>query len=120
MRMLLKNTKEKQKGFTLVEIMIVVAILGILGVVGSTLLVHLLPNMRLRSATRDIYSALMTAKTESVRLGENVTLLFDSPNSNYTMFIDTDTDNTVDPGETVIIAKTTLPTSVSFDPDYRR
>lgn len=127
MRTLVMSTKTGQKGFTLVEIMIVVSILAILVTFGTIELLNYLPRMRLRSASRDIYSAMMQAKTEAIRRGESVTLLFNSPGGNYTMFLDrqpppagataNDDNDVVDPGETVLITATTLPPKVTFDPD---
>ena len=58
-----------------------------------------LPGMRLRSAARDIYSTILLAKTEAVRRGENVTVLFNSPGNSYTMFVDGDNNDLLDPGK---------------------
>lgn len=107
--------------------MIVVAIIGILGGIATPLLLNYLPNMRLRSAARDIYSVMMQAKTEAIRRGENVTVLFTSPGGTYTMFLDrqsppaaipppTDENEVVDVGETVLLTATPLPDRVTYDP----
>jgi prepilin-type N-terminal cleavage/methylation domain-containing protein len=84
------QTLLKQKGFSLVELMIVVAIIAILAASGWQVLRSSQPNMRMRSAARDIYSAMTLAKTEAIRRGENVTLLFGvapAPVS-FTLFLD--------------------------------
>lgn len=110
------NKKNKQCGFSIVEIMIVVTIISIIAGLGTTMLMKYLPGMQLRSATRDIYSTLTQAKSESIRRGENVAVLFDSPNSSYTMFLDSDANNTFDAGEAVLITEQVLPSRVIFDP----
>ena len=126
MQALVKSIKEGQRGFTLVEIITVVAIVAILAAIGTTTLLNHLPNMRLKSATRDIYSVMMRAKTEAIRLGENVTVLFNSPGDSFIMYLDrqpapagataNDDNNAVDLGETILLAATQLPSRVSYDP----
>ena len=105
-----------KKGFTLVEVVVVVAILGIIAAIGTTGVLRSLPAMRLKSAARDIFSAAMQAKAEAVRRGENVTILFDTANNTWLMFLDSDNDEVADAGETVLLAATPLPPRVTFDP----
>jgi prepilin-type N-terminal cleavage/methylation domain-containing protein len=118
------RNKTKQKGFTLVELMVVMVILAILGGIVMPELLNALPNMRLRSAARDIYSAMMQAKVEAIRRGENTTLLFDPVGNTYTMFIDNGdgaggaaNDEVINGTELVLVAATPLPNRVTFDPN---
>ncbi len=116
----MKNTN-KQGGFTLVELMIVVAIIGILAGIGTTLLLNYLPNMRLKSAARDIFSTMMQAKVEAIRRGENVSLSFNTGGNTYTMFLDNGAgggiagNGLLDGTETILQAVTPLPTGVTFN-----
>jgi prepilin-type N-terminal cleavage/methylation domain-containing protein len=67
MRELVKSTKKRQRGFTLVEVIIVVAIIGILSAIAVPNFISWLPNMRLKAASRDLYSHMMRAKMEAIR-----------------------------------------------------
>ena len=121
-----------EKGLTLVEVMVVVAILGIIAAVGATGVHHSLPILRLKGVSRDIFSVTMQAKAEAVRRGENVTILFDTVDNSYLMFLDRRVDKaaavtndneivnpSADPNanETVLLDRTPLPPRVSFDPN---
>lgn len=116
----MKN-KTGQSGLTLVELMIVISILGIITAVGSTILLQHLPAMRLKSATRDLFSTMMQAKVEAIRRGASVSLAFNIAGNSYTMFLDNGTGGGIasngirDGNETILQAATALPSNVTFN-----
>jgi prepilin-type N-terminal cleavage/methylation domain-containing protein len=75
-------------GFTLFEMMVVIAIMAIVAVITVPILLRDLPVMNLKSTARDIYSAMMQAKVEALKRGGYVTLLFDPANKKYTLYLD--------------------------------
>ena len=114
--------KNGMRGFTLFEIMIVIAVMAIVAAIATPLLLSALPEMNLKSAARDIYSAVNETKAEALKRGVNVTLLFNPPANSYLIFLDngagggTANDGIVNGTEPTILTTTALPRWVSFDP----
>lgn len=61
-------------GFTLVELMLAVAILGILASLAAPSFTDLIESQRAKSAATDIYVALARARSEAVKRNTSVTL----------------------------------------------
>jgi len=68
-------------GFTLIECIVVIAIIAILAAVGIPAFSHWLPNYRLKSVSRDIFSNMQLAKMEAVKRNRDVSVSFDPAGS---------------------------------------
>ncbi len=64
---LMKNSPQKQSGFTLIELMVTVAIAGILLAVGMPSMREYILNGRITAVTNEMVGALMVARSEAIR-----------------------------------------------------
>lgn len=112
-----RDPYHSQKGFTLAEVMIVVAIIGILSAIALPAVINWLPNMRLQSAARDFHSDLQLAKLQAIKTNRNV--LFEiNPvaaclgdagcpgGSCYRFFVDADNNGNCNAGDTIVTGVT--------------
>lgn len=77
-----------KKGFTLIEIVVVVAILAILAAISIPGFSSWLPNYRLKNSARDIYGVMKIAKSRAVNANTVAVIIFSIPNDTYTVFLD--------------------------------
>ncbi len=76
------------KGFTLVELMIVIAIISILSASLASAGYNWLPDYRLNKSINSLYSAVQAARVEAVKRNITVFLNFDLANDQCRIYID--------------------------------
>lgn len=94
--------KNKEAGFTLVELMVSIVVLAILTGIAIPSFMTLMPGMRLNGAARQVMGDLMAARMKAVKLNQRTKVYFDN-SSQYRICNDADNDGIVVAGEGDVI-----------------
>ena len=77
------SPRGRQTGFTLLELIVVLVLLGIIAVLVAPGLGGSLENAKLKTASRELLAALRVQRSEAIAQGRIITLRFTSDESNY-------------------------------------
>lgn len=86
----------KESGFTLLEVLTVIGVLAILVAIAIPTFSTWLPNYRLKSAARGLYSDMQMAKLGAIKNNVNWAIVFDRAGSRYYVCSDSGTNGTWD------------------------
>jgi prepilin-type N-terminal cleavage/methylation domain-containing protein len=94
-------------GFTLIELAVIIAIVGVLAGIAVPSFVGWLPKYRLNSSADDIQALVQNARLRAVKENARVAVLLDPDNDgldgDYLAFVDLDSDWTKDTGEALVM-----------------
>jgi type IV fimbrial biogenesis protein FimT len=95
-----------QRGFTLIELMVTIAVAAILLAIATPSFTSIINSNRLTSASNEMVATLQAARMEAVRLNTavNVCAGCDGNAGSLVAFVDADNDSAADAGETVRVA----------------
>ena len=63
-----------ERGFTIIEIMVVIAIMGVLLTIAAPSFVTFTATQKVKTASFDLYAAMMFARSEAIKRKVNVTV----------------------------------------------
>ena len=73
-------TRASTRGFTLIELMVAVTVLGVLAVISAPYLGDFVLNARLRDASQQLRAALVQARSEAITRNAEIDVVPNSPN----------------------------------------
>jgi type IV fimbrial biogenesis protein FimT len=91
----------KQSGFTLIEMMIVIAIMGIFAGIAIPNYLSYMPKHRLNGAARRVMGDLMAARMKAVSQNCDVRVAFVADDAEYKIWTDSNNDGAIDSGEEI-------------------
>ena len=87
---------KKENGFTLIELAIVIAIIGILSSFAVPAYNEWLPKYRLKNAVMDLQATLNSTKIEAIKSNSEWAIVFDTANDSYHICSDDGANNNWD------------------------
>jgi type IV fimbrial biogenesis protein FimT len=112
--------RQRQAGFSLIELLAVMAIALILLAAGAPNLGQLVRTQQLKAATADLFAAVGLARAQALARGEVVTLLPKGTGGadwrqGWTVFLDRDGDRQPGPGDTILAEHGPLALGIAAD-----
>jgi type IV fimbrial biogenesis protein FimT len=99
-------------GFTIVELMVVVAIIGVLAMIATPSFREIKRNSELTSATNSLMAAINTARTEAMKRGKNAIIaptMGANWNTGITVFVDNNMNDVFDAADAIVMQTEILP-----------
>jgi prepilin-type N-terminal cleavage/methylation domain-containing protein len=108
------SNRRNERGFTLVEALITVAILGIIVLIGVPTFLGTLTRTRLTGSSRQIATLFQVARLEAIKRNAFVKVAYDSTLRRFYAFVDDNRDGNEDTGERRMPDTVDLPRRVVF------
>lgn len=114
MRSTRRLTRPGQDGFTLIETLIVLAVIGILILITVPAFLSMLNRFKLTGTTREVAALMQAARMEAIKQNNPTQVNYDATSNSFIAFIDVDRDNTLSAADKVLANKVPMPVKVDF------
>ena len=104
---------KNKEGFTMIELVIVVAIIAVMTGFAIPYIIGMQPTLRVNSAARDLTTEMQLAKMRAVSQRNDYVITFDITNNQYSVYDDNDNDFATAGAESAELEKT-----VDIDANY--
>ncbi|NQT10836.1 MAG: type II transport protein GspH [Desulfobacteraceae bacterium] len=91
----------KDSGFTLIELIVIIAIVAVFAGIAVPNFLSYMPKHRLNGAARQVMGDLMAARMKSVSLNCDVRVAFVAGDAEYKIWTDSNNNGTIDSGEEI-------------------
>lgn len=107
------DSRRSERGFTLLEILVVIAILGIVTSLSIPALLNAMRRSKIEGPVREVATLMQRARLEAIKRNRQTMVFADQAREEITAFVDLDEDRVQDTGEE-ILARITLPFPVEL------
>ncbi len=114
MRSARRLSQKRSNGFTLIETLIVLAVIGILVLISAPALLSMMNRFKLSGTTREVASLMQAARMESIKLNAPTQVNYDATSNTFIAFVDMDRDDTFSVGDRMLPGRAIVPTKVEF------
>lgn len=103
----------RQRGFTMIELLVTIVIIAVLALLGYPALLNMLERQKMISTTHEMASVMRLARLTAVTKSVDIKVTADYPTRVLTAYRDLDNNNVCDPTDETV-ATAALPKNVSF------
>lgn len=103
----------REAGFSLIEVLVVVAIIALTGAMSLILIGQQLPGMRFQSGLTSLRGGITSARMQAIRSSRNVIMNFNFDRRTMDVWLDDDNSASIDAGEQMLFS-IDLPPAVVF------
>src|SRR6187401_2556129 len=87
-----RPNRKRQAGFTLMEMIVVVAIIGILALISAPAFLRMINRYKLTGTAREVNSLMQAARLEAIKLNAPAQVNYDATTNEFIAWVDLDRD----------------------------